>query len=91
MVVEVVSDASRHKDLERLPRLYAAAGVREMWLVDARGPDLRFDVHVLGDGRYSPVAADGDGFRFSPCLEDAVRLVRQPGHLSPWRYRLEFS
>ncbi len=30
LVVEIVSDSSERKDLERLPRLYAAAGVPEL-------------------------------------------------------------
>ncbi|HVS35819.1 MAG TPA: Uma2 family endonuclease, partial [Gemmataceae bacterium] len=37
LVVEVVSDASVQKDTVRLRDLYWQAGVREYWLVDARG------------------------------------------------------
>jgi Uma2 family endonuclease len=43
MVLEVVSDSSETKD-EELRELYYAAGVGEYWMVDARGPALRFDI-----------------------------------------------
>jgi Uma2 family endonuclease len=45
LVVEIVSDSSVHKDTKRLPPLYAAAGVPELWRIDARGSDLRFEIH----------------------------------------------
>ena len=44
IVVEIVSDASVRKDTERLPAAYHAAGMREFWLVDARGPEVRFTI-----------------------------------------------
>lgn len=91
LVVEVVSDGSEHKDTERLPRLYAAAGIPEMWRVDARGEELRFDVLVLGEGGYHPIPPSADGFRHSLCLDAQVRLVRQAGGRSPWRYRLDID
>lgn len=59
LVVEIVSDASVKKDTERLPPAYHAAGVREFWLVDARGPDVSLTIH-----RWEPAgwAADmGEG------------------------------
>lgn len=45
LVVEIVSDSSVRKDTERLPAAYHAAGVREFWLVDARGADVRLTIH----------------------------------------------
>lgn len=91
LVVEVVSDGSEHKDTERLPRLYAAAGIPQMWLVDARGEELRFDVLALGDDGYQPVSPGKDSYRRSPCLGSPVRLARQAGRRSPWRYRLDIG
>jgi Uma2 family endonuclease len=37
LVVEIVSDATVVKDTRRLPVAYCRAGVRESWLIDARG------------------------------------------------------
>lgn len=91
LLVEIVSDGSERKDTERLPRLYAAAGVPELWIVDARGGDLRFQIHFLRDGRYTAVAAEPQGWLPSPVLGSRFRLVRQRTRLSTWRYRLEQS
>ena len=44
VVVEILSDSSVRKDLIRLPPLYAAAGVPELWRVDARQERLRFEI-----------------------------------------------
>jgi Uma2 family endonuclease len=44
LVVEIVSDASVRKDTQRLPAAYHAAGVRELWIVDARGSEVRFTI-----------------------------------------------
>lgn len=90
LVVEIVSDSSVKKDTSRLPALYAKTGVPELWLVDARGEDLRFDVFTLRDGQYQPVALEADGWTRSPLLGHAFHFVRhrRPG-LGTWRYRLE--
>ena len=45
LIVEIVSDSSVAKDTRRLPVAYHAAGVREFWLVDARGADVLFTIH----------------------------------------------
>ncbi|HEY0783712.1 MAG TPA: Uma2 family endonuclease, partial [Thermoanaerobaculia bacterium] len=91
LVVEVLSDASESKDNERLPRLYARAGIPELWLVDARGGEPRFEVHTLSGDRYERVAADPAGTVRSLVLGLAVRLVRQRTRLGGWRYALEHS
>jgi|SRR6185295_5090200 len=90
LIVEIVSDSSIRKDLERLPPLYASAGVPELWLVDARGEDLRFDILELQESRYVPIAADAEGWLRSPQLGQLFRLIRQrKPRLGAWRYRLE--
>jgi Uma2 family endonuclease/Arc/MetJ family transcription regulator len=91
LIVEIVSDSSVKKDLERLPPLYAAARVPELWLVDARGEGLRFDVLELKEGRYVPVAAaDTEGWIRSPQLGRLFRLIRhRKARAGAWRYRLE--
>jgi Uma2 family endonuclease len=88
--VEILSDTSEKRDSQRLLRLYAKAGVPELWIIDARAEDLRFDLFTLRHGRYEPVNPDADGWARSPILRHAFRLVRQrrPG-LGTWRYRLE--
>lgn len=89
LIVEIVSDSSVGKDLTRLPPFYARAGVRELWLLDARKADLRFDLLTLQRDVYVPVAPDAGGWRRSPSLEKAFRLQRFHQPPFPWRYRLE--
>lgn len=89
VVVEIVSDSSVSKDLKRLPPFYARAGVRELWLVDARQADLRFDLLTLQDGAYIPVPADAGGWRRSPRLGHSFRLQRLHQPPFPWSYQLE--
>ena len=90
LIVEIVSDSSVSKDTRRLPRLYARAGVPELWLADARGGKLRFVIHSLGsDGTYAPTTPDVDGWRLSPVLGCQARLRREKTRAGTWRYRLE--
>jgi Uma2 family endonuclease len=89
LVVEIVSDSSVGKDTRRLPGLYARAGVPELWVVDARGRDLRFRVHSLRDGSYVQIEPDAEGWVRSPQLGGDFRLIRRRASPSPWRYTLE--
>ncbi|HEV8241768.1 MAG TPA: Uma2 family endonuclease [Thermoanaerobaculia bacterium] len=89
LVVEIVSDSSVGKDRRRLPRRYAAAGVRELWLVDARGDELAFEIHSLAGDTFERVTADPDGWTASRVLSQSFRLLRQRTRLGTWRYRLE--
>ena len=89
VIVEILSDGSVAKDTRRLPRFYAAAGVPELWLVDARGGELRFDLLCLREGRYAPADPDAEGWTHSPRLGLEVRLIRKRTRLSTWRYVLE--
>jgi Uma2 family endonuclease len=60
LVVEIVSDASVKKDTQRLPAAYHAAGIREFWLIDARGPEVRFTIHRWEPAGYvASLTADG--------------------------------
>lgn len=45
LVIEVVSAGSEQKDLHRLMKLYHTAGIREYWIVDARGSGVQFTIH----------------------------------------------
>jgi len=89
LIVEILSDSSVGKDLDRLPPLYARAGARELWLLDARGAEVRFDLLTLQEGVYTIVLPDTDGWRHSPCLGQAFRLQRFHQPPFPWSYRLE--
>jgi len=89
LIVEIVSDSSVGKDLDRLPPFYARAGVRELWLLDARGTEVRFDLLVLQEGVYTIVPPDAEGWRRSPCLGRVFRLQRFHQPPFPWSYRLE--
>jgi Uma2 family endonuclease len=89
VVVEVVSDGSLRKDTERLPPLYARAGIPELWLADARGEEVWFQILTLEDGRYVPVEADAEGWIRSPRLGVSFRLVRYSTPVATWSYVLE--
>lgn len=86
LVVEVVSESSEAKDFGRLPALYAAAGVRELWLIDARLEPLRF--RLIDFETAKEPAPDRAGRRISPVLGRLVRLSRQRGPFASWRYKL---
>jgi Uma2 family endonuclease len=93
LIVEVISDRSVRKDREHLPGLYAAAGVPELWLVDARAGDTepRLDLWLLGPRGYTPQKPDAEEHLHSPLLGRAVRLRRRLTRLSRWTYELELG
>jgi Uma2 family endonuclease len=88
MVLEVVSRSSVRKDLKYLPKLYWAAGVREYWLIDPRGPDLRFDILRHGAGGYRKVSGQ-DGWRKSAVFGAAFRLTQTADPLGEPAFALE--
>jgi Uma2 family endonuclease len=89
LIVEIVSDDSVHKDTEVLPPLYARAGVPELWLTDARGKEIDFQILTLEDGGYVPMQPDADGWLDSPRLGLSFRLTRYRTPFSTWSYTLE--
>ncbi|HEY4564421.1 MAG TPA: Uma2 family endonuclease [Thermoanaerobaculia bacterium] len=89
VVVEVVSNSSERKDRVRLPPLYAAAGIPELWLVDVRKNAIRFEIRRLGPDGYETVTPDAKGWRSSPRLGRRFRLARQKMRSGRWIYRLE--
>lgn len=89
LAVEIVSDSSVRKDTKILPPLYARAGVPELWLADARGKDLRFEIHTLASGIYRKVEPDAEGWLRSLRLGASFRLVRRPAPFVGWDFRLE--
>lgn len=89
LIVEVVSDSSVNKDTRRLPKLYARAGVPELWIADARGSELQLRAYTLREGGYVLVDSDAEGWFRSPRLSLALRLTRRRSPMSTWRYSLE--
>lgn len=76
LVIEIISDASVCKDTERLPAAYDRAGVGEFWLVDARGPELLFQIHTRSSAGYELVVPDAEGYQPSAVLGCLYRLER---------------
>jgi len=79
LVVEVISDSSVSKDRKRLPRLYAQAGIPELWLVDARRPVQSFEIWSLGKAgfeRVPPEASQPAAWTASPLLGRCFSLLR---------------
>jgi Uma2 family endonuclease len=89
VVVEVVSNSSEAKDLKRLPPRYAQAGIPELWIVDARGAKVKFEIQTLQKGKYVPVEADHEGWTSSPCLGLSFRLLRLRTPMSTPHFVLE--
>lgn len=91
LVVEIVSDSSVKKDTQRLPAAYFAAGVRENWLIDARGAELAFTIHGRGADAFAPTAPDADGYQRSDVLDAAYDLQRSRHARGHWVYRLRMQ
>ena len=89
LVVEIISNSSKKKDLVRLPPLYAAAGIPELWLVDARKKTIRFEIQCLGPDGYEKAEPAAEGWVQSPRLGRSFRLVRRQMRPGRWTYRLE--
>jgi Uma2 family endonuclease len=88
VVIEVVSKSSIVKDTERLPKAYFRAGVREFWLVDARGEDLLFVIHCRSKTQFSAQPSDQDGYQSSGVFGRRFRLDRTRDRRGNWKYEL---
>ncbi len=89
LVVEIISDSSVTKDRRRLPAAYFEAGVREFWLVDARGEELQFQIHQRGKEEFQPVGIDDEGYQKSEVFNRRYRLDREADEISDWIYDLQ--
>lgn len=87
-VLEIVSNSSVVKDTRLLRELYYLAGIPEYWIIDARGPNILFQVLVRGETEYVAVAPR-NGWVRSQVFGRRFRLTRTRGRLNRWRYRLE--
>jgi Uma2 family endonuclease len=91
LVAEIVSDSSVVKDTRRLPKAYFEAGVREFWLIDARGNDLIFRIQRRGSGLFAAAPVDGEGYQRSEVLDAWYQLLRHEDRHGHWLYRLHMK
>jgi len=91
LIVEIVSDSSVKKDTERLPVAYFQAGVREYWLIDARGAELSFQLLRRGSAAFEPTPTDTDGYQRSEVLDAHYRLDRSRHKRGHWVYQLRLK
>lgn len=90
LVAEIISDRSVHKDTQRLPKAYYAAGVREFWLSDARAEPLRFQIYRRGSLEFEDVEADGDGYQQSSLFGCSFRLDGSRDKQGHWSFDLHW-
>ncbi len=88
MVLEVVSDSSVRKDCDLLREAYWKAGVREYWLVDARGEKLDFQILKRASKGYSPIRPVG-GWIKSAVFRKAFCLIATKNHLGHPDFELQ--
>jgi Uma2 family endonuclease len=86
--MEIISKSSVRKDRERLRRQYHRAGVREYWLIDARGEEVVFQILVWSETDYVIQEGRG-GWQTSPVFGRRFRLVRRRGRMDLWEYTLQ--
>jgi Uma2 family endonuclease len=87
-VMEIVSRSSVRKDTVRLREFYHRAGIREYWLIDARGEEIVFQILIHGPDGYEPAPQRG-GWQRSPVFGRRFRLVRERDRLGFWKYTLQ--
>jgi Uma2 family endonuclease len=87
-VMEVASDSSVGKDTQQLHAAYHRAGIREYWLIDARGDEIVF---LILYGRKTGYRATPvkDGWQQSRVFGRSFRLERQHDVLGFWEYTLQ--
>jgi Uma2 family endonuclease len=84
LIVEVVSKHSVKKDRERLPAVYARAGVGELWLADARGERPILEILTLAGGQFVRESAS-----VAPGAPDAPELAEDAAgrvEAGPWAF-----
>jgi Uma2 family endonuclease len=90
VVVEVLSRSSDRKDKKILRQKYFEGGVREYWLIDARGRTIEFDLLTRGTGRFRTVRPGKDGSRLSAVFQRRIRVTRELDRIGRWKYRIEY-
>jgi len=87
-VMEVVSDSSVTKDKRTLRKAYHKASIREYWLIDARSPQIDFQILVWRKKGYVAAPKEGN-WQHSPVFGRFFRLTRKKDPDGDWLYRLE--
>lgn len=86
-VLEVISDSSVDKDTIKLREAYHRAGIREYWLIDARGDDIDFQILYHTKDFYEAAPQQG-GWQQSHVFGQSFRLERQQNQFGLWEYTL---
>lgn len=87
-VCEIVSDSSVEKDTQLLFDAYHRAGVREYWLIDARGSEIDFQLLVWSPDGYQ-AEETREGWQVSPVFGREFQFTRTRDRLNRWRYQLQ--
>ncbi len=88
MILEIVSNHSVRKDTVLLRELYYKAEIPEFWLVDARGPEPRFEILRRAEHDYVAVEA-ADGWLPSAIFGRQFRIVKQTNPLGQPQFIVE--
>ena|ERR1051325_5676479 len=86
-LLEIVSRGSVKKDLHDLRDAYHKAGVREYWIIDARGADIDFQILCWRKTGYA-AAPRKAGWQRSRIFARSFRLTRARDRRGGWRYTL---
>jgi Uma2 family endonuclease len=86
-VLEVISNWSEHADAHEMRSVYHRAGIREYWMVDARGAEIDFRILVWRRTRYV-VVRPRDGWYSSPIFGHDFKLTRRRCRDRSWQYTL---
>lgn len=89
-LLEIVSDSSVEKDTHRLRKAYHRAGVREYWLIDARGGECCFVILYWRKSGYV-AASSKEGWQFSRVFARHFRLTRHHDRRGAWKYTLHLK
>ncbi len=90
LVLEVVSESSVRKDTHQLREQYFNAGVKEYWLVDARGEEIELQILIRNETDFTECQRSGS-WLISPLLNRRAKLTRERNVLNLWRYTLELK
>jgi Uma2 family endonuclease len=90
MALEVVSASSVEKDLVDAITLYAKAGIREYWIVDATNESPELVIMRLAGGKYV-AARKRDGWVASKVFGRSFRLTRKKAPKDISQFTLEFK
>ena len=85
---EIETHNSVKKDTDKLRKKYHQVGVKEYWLIDARGEELSFQILHWRKTGYA-AAPSHEGWQRSRVFGRSFRLERTRDKRGLWRYRLQ--